>query len=200
MLRRLLRRLKRDRRGAAVVEFAFMLAPMLLMLLGGIEIGYLAYSKTVLEGAIKEASRMAGTGQHGADEITVEVRRRLARIGAGEDDVAIVTRAYGSFEDVHKPEPLSSDVEPLGGTPGAGDCYIDLNGDEQWSEDASETGLGASEDIVFFEVTATYPILFAFMGEALGAADGRMTLVANTTIKNEPFGDEREPAVERCIS
>ena len=199
-MRALLRRLEHDRRGAAVVEFAFMLAPMMLLLLGGMEIGYLAYSKTVLEGAIKEASRMAGTGQHSADEITAEVRERLARIGAGEDDVEIVTRAYGSFEDVHKPEPLSSDVEPLGGTPGVGDCYIDLNGDEEWSEDASEAGLGASEDIVFFEVTATYPVLFKFVGPAVGAEDGHMTLVANTTIKNEPFGDEREPAVERCIS
>lgn len=199
-MRTLLGRLKRDRRGAAVVEFAFMLTPMLLLLLGGMEIGYLAYSKTVLEGAIKEASRMAATGQHNADEITAEVRNRLARIGAGEDDVEIVTRAYGSFEDVHKPEPLSSDVEPLGGTPGVGDCYIDLNGDQEWSEDASEAGLGASEDIVFFEVTATYPVLFKFMQKAIGADDGRVTLIANTTIKNEPFGDEREPAVERCIT
>jgi Flp pilus assembly pilin Flp len=199
-MRRLLRRLRRNERGAAVVEFAFMLTPMLLMLLGGMEVGYLAYSKTVLEGAIKEASRMASTGQHSEAEIVAEVRDRLARIGAEAEDVDIVTRAYGSFEDVHKPEPLTSDVEPVGGTPGAGDCYIDLNGDEEWSEDASDSGLGASEDIVYFEVTATYPVLFRFMGKAVGAEDGRVTLVANTTIKNEPFGDEREPAVERCIA
>lgn len=199
-MHKLLYRLKRNERGAAIVEFAFMLTPMLLILLGGMEVGYLAYSKSVLEGAIKEASRMASTGQHSADEITDEVRERLARIGADEENVDIVTRAYGSFEDVHKPEPLSSDVEPLGGAPSTGDCYIDLNGDEEWSEDASEAGLGASEDIVYFEVTATYPLLFSFMQKAMGAEDGQMTLVANTTIKNEPFGDEREPAVERCIN
>lgn len=198
-MRAILARLKRDRRGAAVVEFAFMLAPMMLMLLGGIEMGYLAYSKTVLEGAIKEASRMAATGQHSADEITAEVRARLGRIGADGDHVEIVTRAYGSFEDVHKPEPLTSDVEPLGGTPGVGDCYIDLNGDEEWSEDASEAGLGASEDIVYFEVTASYPVLFNFMEGLMDAEEGRKTLTANTTIKNEPFGEEREPAEELCI-
>ncbi|MFC3714179.1 TadE/TadG family type IV pilus assembly protein [Sphingoaurantiacus capsulatus] len=196
----ILRRLRRDQRGAAVVEFAFMVMPMLMMLLGGIELGYLAYSKTVLEGAIRQASHMAATGQYSADDIGDEVRERLARIGAVDDDVEIVTRAYGSFEDVQKPEPLTSDVEPLGGAPGRGDCFIDLNGDGQWSEDASQAGLGASEDIVYFEVTATYPLLFKMMGKLLDADEGRMTLVANATVKNEPFGDEREPAVERCIS
>jgi hypothetical protein len=194
-----LRRLRRDERGSTIVEFAMLLTPLITLLMGGIEAGYFAYSKAVMEGTLRTAARMATTGAYTGDEIDEYVRENLEQIGVDGDDVEIDKRSYGSFAQVNKPEPLTSDVAPIGGTPGAGDCYIDLNGDGSWSEDAGADGLGESEDIIYYQVTVSYPLLFKFMSPAFGADDGRLSLTANTTVKNEPFGDAREPPVTRCI-
>ena len=194
------RRLRGDRRGSAIVEFAMLFTPMMALLLGGIEAGNIAYSKSVIEGSLRVAARMATTGKFSAADIDTYVRGRMAVIGIAGDAVTISRRAYSSFESVAKPEPLTSDVAPVGGTPSRGDCYIDLNGDRQWSADAGVSGDGQSEDILYYGVTVHYPLLFAFMAEQMGGADGHLTLEANTVVKNEPFGEGRDPAVERCIA
>ncbi len=192
--------LRGDRRGSTVVEFALVLTPLLTLLAGGIEAGNLAYSRSVIEGSLRVAARMATTGRYSAGDIDTYVRGRLAHIGVAANDVTITRRAYGTFESVEKPEPLTSDVAPVGGTPSQGDCYIDLNGDNQWSADSGSDGNGQSEDILYYGVSVDYKLLFGFMSSAMGAHDGHMTLEANTVVKNEPFGEERDPPVERCIT
>ena len=40
-----LRRLRQDERGSYIIEFALLSLPMMTLLMGGIELGYLAYAK-----------------------------------------------------------------------------------------------------------------------------------------------------------
>lgn len=192
--------LRRDRRGSTVIEFAMVLMPLMTLLSGGIEAGMLAYSRSVIEGSLRVAARMATTGRYSAADIDAYVRGRLSAIGVPGNAVTITRRSYASFASVAKPEPLTSDVAPVGGTPSAGDCYIDLNGDHQWSADAGSDGNGQSEDILYYGVSIDYKLLFGLMSSAMGANDGHLILKANTVVKNEPFGEERNPPVERCIT
>jgi Flp pilus assembly protein TadG len=53
----LLRRLAADRRGAAAVEMAMVMPALLLLLLGGMEAGRMAWTKATLTYAVQEAAR-----------------------------------------------------------------------------------------------------------------------------------------------
>lgn len=192
-------RMLRDRRGSAIVEFAMLFGPMMALLLGGIEAGNLAYSRSVVESSLRVAARMATTGQYSAQDIDNYVKERMEGIGIKAGAVKISRRAYSSFESVANPEPLTSDVAPLGGAPSSGDCYLDLNGDKQWSADSGAAGDGQSEDILYYGVEADYGLLFPFLAESLGGKNGKLPLKANAVVKNEPFGEGRAAAVELCI-
>ena len=52
-------RLKRDEKGATIVEFAFIVGPMFLLLIGGLELGYNSYVRSTMQGALNDAARTA---------------------------------------------------------------------------------------------------------------------------------------------
>ncbi len=54
-----LRKLAKDERGAAAVEFALVLTPFLIIILGALEFGYVAYVKSMTQGALNNAARLA---------------------------------------------------------------------------------------------------------------------------------------------
>lgn len=56
-LSRSLRHLRRDQAGATIVEFAFVLPVMVLLLMGLGEILYQEYAQSVLTGALQKAGR-----------------------------------------------------------------------------------------------------------------------------------------------
>ena len=53
----LLARLRRAQRGAAIVEFALVLVPLVLFLFGGLDLGYQAYLRSVVQGALNDVAR-----------------------------------------------------------------------------------------------------------------------------------------------
>lgn len=63
----LVSRLARCRRGNAAVEAAFVLPLLLLMLLGFIELGRLAWTKSALDFAVQEAARCAAIARTPTD-------------------------------------------------------------------------------------------------------------------------------------
>ncbi|MFT6474529.1 MAG: Flp pilus assembly protein TadG, partial [Qipengyuania sp.] len=58
-LRTSLHQLRDDERGATIVEFAFVVGPMLLLLMGGLELGYNSYVRSTMQGALNDAARTA---------------------------------------------------------------------------------------------------------------------------------------------
>ena len=58
-MKRLLKNILRRDRGQAVVEFAVMLPVVLILLLGMIEWGFLLWTKTTMENAVREGARHA---------------------------------------------------------------------------------------------------------------------------------------------
>lgn len=174
-----------DERGLAAVEFALLLTPLLMFMLGAIELGFMTFSRSRVEGTLREAARMATTGDYTSSGIDDFVKDRL-RI-TPDAEIHIVKKAYDDFDEVGKPEPLTSDVAPQGEY-NVGDCFQDLNGNGYWDADAGLDGLGGADDIIYYEVEVKYPPLFSFVATPLGLGE-HVTLNANTVIRNEPFAN-----------
>lgn len=194
-----LRRLARDTRGSYLIEFAMLSLPLTTFLMGGIELGYMAYAKSRVEGALREVSRLASTGSATQDELDTLLNSRISEISHATAEIE--RRSYSSFQDVAQPEPLVSDVEPLGGTPSVGDCFLDINGNGNWDADRGADGLGNSEEILYYGVTVTYPMLFTLTSPVLNGGLDNISISANAVIKNEPFGNTlvSDPSTE-CIA
>ena len=193
-----LRTLRHDERGSYIIEFALLSLPMMTLLMGGIELGYLAYAKSNVEGALREVSRLASTGSTTAEELDDLLESRVGQIKGAS--VEIERKSYSAFGAVGQPEPMVSDVEPFGGEPGPGDCYLDINGNKEWDADRGAEGLGGSEDILYYGVTVTYPMIFKLPSTVINGGHDSMTIEANAVIKNEPFSNLEKPAPQKeCI-
>ena len=188
--------------GNATVEFALVLMPVLLVICGGFEVSMLTYTRSQLEGATTRATRMATTGHYSDEEINKYIRDRMASLNIAAQDVIIKRASYRSFADINQPEPLVSDVDPIGGTPSTGDCFQDVNGNGQWDSDMGSDSLGRSEDVVRLNVTVNYKLFFYFLSPAFKAKAGRVPIISNVVMKSEPWGDRSSaetPVVDVCI-
>lgn len=178
-----IRSLARNTRGTTIVEFAMILTPLLMLLMGAIELGHMSMARSTVEGALREAARMATTGNSTSANIDTFIKGRVQMVSGAR--VTIVKKAYDDFEQVNRPEPLTSDVAPIGQF-NPGDCFRDLNENAKWDTDSGSSGLGGAEDIIYYEVTLDYPPLFPFMKVVPGFPDS-IQLSANTVLRNEPY-------------
>lgn len=179
-------------RGSSTVEFALMALPMFTMVMGGIEIGNYALCRSALGSAMQQVARLAATGEYSQSQLDGIVLNALDPFGVTREEISSRTRAYAAFDsNAVKPEPLTKDVNTED-VVDIGDCYIDLNRNGRFS---TET-IGGPEDIVNYEVSANYELLFGLTGPLFRAEDGVVKLVANTTTKNEPYNNT---APELCI-
>jgi Flp pilus assembly pilin Flp len=189
-----LNRLRRDARGATIIEFAMILPALCIMLLAIFELGYRSYATSVLQGALHEAARMATVGGVSQATIDARVRSRLSNFN-NHGTVTITTSSYYDFTGVAVPERLTSDTTPIG-TYNTGDCYEDANGNSQYDLDRGRSGMGGAEDIVRYQVSFAFPRIvpiYQFLG--WGSTE---TITANTVLRNQPFAGRTNAAVERC--
>ncbi len=94
--------LKQNEKGQSLVEFAFILLPLLLILLGIMEFGWLFSGQIVVTGAAREGARVAAVGGSGED-IDAAVNRHIeggldfnsvsTQVDYGEENVQVVVNA-----------------------------------------------------------------------------------------------------------
>jgi hypothetical protein len=172
--------LSRCERGAAAVEFAMLLPVLCVVIIGTLEVGYKIYAVSVSNGAIREAARMASTGGFTGAQIDAFV---VNQIHAFRKDatVSIVKKSYSDFTGVGLPEPVTS-----GSVESGTYCFDDVNRSGSWEADQGTSGLGDAEDVIYYEVTATYPTLFKFSEKVL-KFNASTKITMNTIVSNEPF-------------
>lgn len=178
-----LRALRRDRRGATIVEFALILPVLCTLLLGVLDLGYRSYVTSIVQGALHEAARMATVGGVPITTIETHVQNRLQRF-SNNATITVTTRSYADFTGVGIPETITQDTAPVG-TYNNGDCYEDYNGNGHYDLDRGRSGLGGAEDVVYFEVTMTYPHIVP-LGRFLGW-NSNVTVTQNTLLRNQPY-------------
>jgi hypothetical protein len=170
----------RCERGATIVEFALLLFPLCVLIMGSLEIGYRIYATSVSNGVIREAARMASTGAYTGDQIDAEVVKGI-RDFRSDAGVVIKKKSYSDFTGVGLPEPVTS-----GSVASGTYCFDDINGSGTWEADRGAEGLGDAEDVIYYEVTTTYPTLFKFTEKVMNL-DASMKITLNTIVSNEPF-------------
>lgn len=194
MTRHPLRALARERRGAALVEFAFVLAPFLLLLMGTLDLGYQAYLRALASGALERAAREATVGNRTQAQVVALIRSEVntivpANLRSDPTTVVITPLSYFNFSAVGGGERITGDTAPVGAY-NSTDCYEDRNNNGRY--DATNGGggdLGTADDIVYYDVTVTVPRLFPLAKMFRMAPN--TTVNARTLIRNQPFGQQQ---------
>ncbi len=188
------RRLVRDSRGATIVEFAFVAPVLVLTLLGLFDLGYKSYVSSVLQGALHDAARMATVGDKTNAQIDAAVNARLHAFSRGAT-IAIVKKSYADFTGVKVAEKITQDTAPLN-TYNSTDCYEDYNGNGVYDTDRGKSGMGASEDVVNYDITITYPRLFPLT--RLMGLPSTDSVHGSTVLRNQPYGSRSTVVPVRC--
>lgn len=166
--------------GVAAVEFALLLPVFCLVVMGTMEVGYKIYAVSVSNGAIREAARMASTGEYTGAQIDEKVVKQI-RSFRRDAGVEIVKKSYSDFTGVGLPEPITS-----GSIESGTYCFDDINNNGTRDDDQGTSGLGGAEDVIYYEVTTSYPTLFKFSEKVLKFPSTNKVKL-NTIVSNEPF-------------
>ena len=190
--RRWTTRLRQDERGAAMVEFAFVVVPLVVGILGIIDFGYRMYLGAVVEGTVHRAARMAAVGTITPAQVDTYINSQLAGFSKTAT-IAIVKKNYIDYSGVGKPEKITQDTAPFGAY-NVGDCYEDANGNGAYDADGGRSGLGGSDDIVYYKVSATFRRLVP-LTSFLGFSPTE-TVSSSTVLRNQPFASQILPTVK----
>jgi len=194
-LRPLLHRLRRDRRGATILEFALVILPFMMILMGVFDFAYRGYVSSIVEGTVNRAARLATVGNKTATQIDDFVTNELRHFSPSAT-ITITKKNYYQFSGVGKAEKLTSDSAPIGSW-NTGDCYEDLNNNGKWDVVAGRDGLGGSDDVVYYQVDYTFPRVMPTGG--LFGWSATQTVSARTIMRNQPYGIQAVPTV-KCTS
>lgn len=186
---RQLRRFAGCREGAAALEFALVLPPLSLILVGMFEVAMLMFTQASMEGAVREAGRfgMTGSVEDPADrqeQILALVEKNTFRM-IDMEDVTVSFEIYDSFSNVDQGEPLTVDANGNGAWD-PGDEYDDVNSNGQWDADLGEAGVGGAEQIVQYTLRYDWHTMTPFMAQFIGD-NGTVPLKASVVIRNEPW-------------
>jgi Flp pilus assembly pilin Flp len=184
MLCRLPLRLDRDQSGTTIVEFALILPVLCLLLLGFIDLGYQSYARSVVQGALHDAARMASVGGINMTQINTRVRQRLSNFAGTRSTVTIATESTYDYQSVRRPEKLIIDTAPVG-IYNQGDCWEEVTGNTTRDDNRARNGQGGADDIVRYEVTLAYPRIVP-LAHMFGWSQNA-TIRANTVLRNQPF-------------
>lgn len=197
--KRRLRRIFGARDGATVVEFAVIMIPFLTLIMGSLDLGYQVYLRALMTGAVERAARRATVGGMTSAEITDAITQEVRTIlpspeRTDPNAVKVFKTNYYNFSSVGGGERITGDTAPVG-VYNSTDCYEDRNNNGVYDATAGGAdGLGAADDIVYYNVTVTITRLFPVA--ALFGASPKMTIGTKTLIRNQPYG--QQTVIIRC--
>lgn len=186
-----------DQAGATAVEFALVITPLMGVFMMCFDLGYQAYLRSVVQGALNDVARTASleapalncTGITLVDQIQCAVKRRsdvVARDATYEVDV----RNYFDFTGVGRSEKLVTDYNNNGAYD-AGDCFVDLNENGVFDAVGGRSGVGGGDDVAFYKVTVRMPRLFP-MHKFMDVPE-QYEITGETALRNQPYTRQRTP-------
>ncbi|MES2289369.1 MAG: TadE/TadG family type IV pilus assembly protein [Pseudomonadota bacterium] len=187
MIRALFRRLRRDDRGATLIEFAMVAPVMLVVIMGLLDMTYRIYANAVLQGAVQKAGRMATLATNNTSQVALDtaIKDAFKQVNTGVTDSSFVftRRNYANFTNADKMEPSTGP----GGVCATGYTYVDLNNSNTY-DDGAQNGQGGAQDAVVYTVQVTYPTPFPV--SSLYGASRTPTIRATTILRNQPFATQ----------
>ncbi len=186
-----LRRLRRNREGATVVEFALISPALVLVLMGLFDMGYTLYASVMLQGALQEAARSSTVEGAGTSLATIDdaIAVQVGKVVPGAE-FEFSRKAYSNFSDVGTAEDYTDSNG--NGACDAGEPFEDANGSGSWDRDRGIDGLGGARDAVLYKVSMTYTRPLP-MASLLGFSD-TVSAAATTVLRNQPYDLQRNLA------
>lgn len=170
--RNALKRLRGDARGAALVEFALVAPPFLLLLFGILEFGALGVMSATFNDAVTAASRELRTGQADKAQTAQAFAQHICAHMVSPSDCA------GRIATSVRAWPNYSQLQSVAGT-----SAIDLT-----QANAFDSILPQS--IVLVTATYRWPLIVPFAGPAFQHAPGSSTdvlIVSRAVFRAEPY-------------
>lgn len=202
-LRRLSSRLRRDTRGATIVEFAMVAPVMCLILLAGFDIAHSLYARAVLQGIVQKAGRDSALETGAADMTQAAIDERVmgqAKALQNNATVLITRRYYRTFTEVSAQRAEDWTDTNGNGRCDAGEPYEDANQNATWDSDGGNAGQGGAKDATLYTVTMTYPRMFPAYRYLGGSSNAVIRAV--TVLRNQPYDAQQAyaaPTVRNCI-
>jgi TadE-like protein len=189
-----------DRRGATLVEFAFVAPILIMMIMGIFDMAHTQYTNALLNGAMQKAGRdmtleSAGSQQANND---ARVREQVLTVLPAGAEVEFKRLSHFDFSDIGEPEEIIPRGEGFEATDNNKTCdpgerYIDDNDNGGYDDDRGQDGNGGARDAVLFTAEVRYDRLFP-MYELIGLPE-QVELRATTVLRNQPF-DEQDRSTE----
>lgn len=177
-----LRRVARDTRGMALVEFALIAPTFMLLLMGVFDIGYGMYAKAILEGAVESAGRSSSLENTTNAAIDDKVRAQVTALNRA-GNLQFSRNYYQNYVDVDLPEDFTDSNANSQWDPG--ECFVDRNGNNSWDADVGLPGRGGAQDVVLYSAVLEYRRLFP-LWKMLGQSETQ-TITGTTYLRNQPF-------------
>ncbi|WP_456797149.1 TadE family protein [Bradyrhizobium sp. USDA 4473] len=166
----LLRRFRRNRRGATAVEFALVAPPFFALLFAIIEVAMIFFASQVLETATQDSSRFVMTGQaQGANYSQDDFKKFVC----GEVSSALFDCTNGIYVDVRSYPATNFSTVNL--TPITDPSQV------KWCP-------GKDGDVVVVRLFYQWPIFVTKLFSSAYLTNGKRLLIATATFKNEPSG------------
>jgi Flp pilus assembly protein TadG len=179
-MRRLLRRLFRNERGAVAVEMALIGPPFLVTLLSIIELGLILTTQALLDGAGRDAARLIRTGQVSAAGNTIGTFQTLLC-----GDMSMLLSTSNCTNNV-----LINVVSSTTPTNFAGLSFASCGSNAgAGGPNPCPFNAGNPGDIVAVQVSYNRPFIVPWVGNLLSiASNSQNTLLQSTVVfRNEPF-------------
>jgi len=195
--------LRRDERGATLIEFAFVAPVFCLLLVGAIDVGHTLYMRAVLQGVVQKAARDSGLedGSAIATQTSIDDKIRASVLDLHKNaSVAISRRFYRTFEKAAAAQAETFTDTNVNGTCDAGEPYEDANNNNTWDADGGDAGQGGAKDSVVYTADVTYPRIIP-LHNFIPAFSDTVEVAATTVLTNQPYGDQNQyapPTVRNC--
>ncbi len=201
-LRTSLHKLRSDERGATIVEFAFIVGPMLLLLMGGLELGYNSYVRSTMQGALNDAARTAAVefpiinvpGSTVEEQVENLIEETVKHV-APNASIEVTQKSYFEFSAIGNPEKLMTDNNGNGQFDADdNDCWEDANGNGSYDTDAGKTGNGGADDVVLYSASISTPRILPLQNFLPGVGP-TMEYTLQTAVRNQPYDKQATAAV-----
>lgn len=196
-LRAIIRDLSGSERAATLVEFAAVMPIFVMLLLGGFDICYQLYVKSVLDGEVAKAGRDSALETGDAATIQAAIDAKVRRAVQTVSRNATVTFNRVSFSSYAR---IASPGEPFidsnsNGVCDNGESYEDSNRNSVRDTVGSAAGFSGAKDAIVYTATATYNRFIPMAG--LLGWNSAVSVSSTTMLKIQPFNSQA--AVEQRL-
>lgn len=192
-----IRRLRSDRKGATIVEFAFVAPTLVAILLFIFDTGFYLYASAVLGGevhAVGRNSTLETATDANRTTMDQQVEDQLQRL-LPEAEVAFERTAYKSYGRAQAKEEKYNDLNN-NSICDNNETYDDANRNGVRDADSGVDGGGAARDVVVYTATLTYTRMFPVA--QLFGWNQEATISSSTLLRNQPFDKQPEPLIGTC--